>query len=160
MFHLLRFSMISKNNPGLIALLFLLALLFFPLPASAEPSLADVMAKLEQMEDRIDGRFDSIEQRLIKVETRLDGIDGRLDRLENRQDTIAAEMVRWSHFLGIMTLLIGAYGLAFHFLKGWIGKTVDEVVDRRLARSGGKGGPSGHSGRSGSVAPLFPDSSS
>lgn len=75
-----------------------------------EPTLADVIARLEVMEQRIDQRLEKLELRFGFLETRFDSIDKRFTNWDNRLADLSMRQmqVNSSAFFGVGIALLSA----------------------------------------------------
>lgn len=76
----------------------------------SEPTLADVMARLEAMEHKLDQRLERLELRFGFLETRFDNIDKRFTNWDNRLADLSMRQmqVNSSAFFGVGIALLSA----------------------------------------------------
>ncbi len=77
---------------------------------NTEPTLADVIAQLEGMEQRLDQRLEKLELRFGFLETRFDSIDKRFTNWDNRLADLSMRQmqVNSSAFFGVGIALLSA----------------------------------------------------
>lgn len=77
---------------------------------NSEPTLADVMARLEVIEQRIDQRLERLELRFGFLETRFDSIKKRFTNWDNRLADLSMRQmqVNSSAFFGVGLALLSA----------------------------------------------------
>ena len=75
-----------------------------------EPTLADVIARLDQQDrrfDAIDQRFDAIDQRFDAIDQRFDAIDQRFAATDRRFDDLTAVVERGFRDLAVLVVQHG-----------------------------------------------------
>ena len=76
----------------------------------SEPTLTDVLQKLESMEQKLDQRLERLELRFSFLETRFDSIDKRFTNWDNRLADLSMRQmqVNSSAFFGVGIALLSA----------------------------------------------------
>ena len=61
---------------------------------ATQADVEGVLAALDAMDERFEGRFELVERRMDLLDGRLDRVDGRLDRVEGRLDRVEGRIGR------------------------------------------------------------------
>ena len=67
---------------------------------ATQADVEGVLAALDAMDERFEGRFELVERRMDLLDGRLDRVDGRLDRVEGRLDRVEGRIGRVEEGVG------------------------------------------------------------
>lgn len=95
--------------------------------------LVELEGRINQLEVKMDERFDAIDQRFDAVDQRFDAIDKRFEAVDQRFESIDDQFGRlWSLMLVIIAGIFGLIGFIV-----WDRRTVLKPVEQRLGRMEG-----------------------